>query len=168
LVLIGFLVWFSFRGAPPSPAAKKGEEVKEASPSSQSAPGPQAAAAASARDSATILRSQLEQVFSGIKEANQKKDLSQLLSYYSPNFAQLTQRAQNISKTWKIYDYPKMEFEIHEISRLVDNTAIARVTWEVEAQNISTHKSKNISKTYSIKFVQESGQWRIKSLDETR
>ena len=66
-------------------------------------------------DSSAKLESQLAQVLDGIKEANQKKDLPQLLSHYSPNFPHLQQRAQNISKTWKIYDYPKMDFEITEV-----------------------------------------------------
>jgi hypothetical protein len=87
------------------------------------------------------------------------------LSHYSPNFPQLPQRAQSISKIWKTYDYPKMEFEIKEVRLLADNTALVRVTWNVEVQNISTQKNKNVSKTYLIRFVRESGQWRIKALD---
>jgi hypothetical protein len=78
----------------------------------------------------------------------------------------LTQRAQSISKTWKIYDYPKMEFTITELKVMADDTVEARVTWEVEAKNISTQKSQNISKAYWIKFVRESGHWRIKALDQ--
>jgi hypothetical protein len=117
-------------------------------------------------DSTEILKSQLTQVLNGVKAANQKKDLSQLLSYYSPNFPQLTQRAQSISKAWKIYDYPKMDFEIKKVRLLSDQAAVALVTWEVEAQNISTLKNQNISKTYSMKFVRESGQWRITALDK--
>ncbi|HEY9074268.1 MAG TPA: hypothetical protein VIN67_09075, partial [Desulfobaccales bacterium] len=87
--------------------------------------------------------------------------------YYSPNFPQLPQRAQRISKDWKVYDYPEMEFEIKEVRLLADKTAVAKVIWNVEVQNISTRKIKNVSKTYQIRFVQESGQWRIKALDKT-
>ncbi len=119
------------------------------------------------KEPSTVLRAQLEQVLSGIKEAHQKKDLSQLLSHYSPNFPQLPQRAQSISKDWKVYDYPKMEFEIKMVRLLPDNSAEVKVTWNVEAQNISTKKIKNVSKSYLTKFVKESGQWRIKALDQT-
>lgn len=116
------------------------------------------------KDPTALLKSQLEQVLSGIKAANQEKDLSELLSYYSPGFPRLPQRAQTISKTWKIYEYPKMEFKIDEINRLADDTVSARVTWEVEARNISTQSSKSFSKTYLVTFGRESGQWRIKAL----
>jgi hypothetical protein len=163
-VLVGFLAWFFIGATPPS---STGEEAPQAqAQSGQNEPaGPQSGTGVPAELTA-ILKIQLEQVLAGIKEANQKKNLSQFLSHYSPNFPQLTQRSQSISKNWKIYDYPKMEFEIKEIRSSDDNTALARVTWDVEAQNISTLKRKNISKTYLIRFTKESGQWRIKALDE--
>ena len=106
----------------------------------------------------------MAQVLAGIREANQKKDLSQFLSHYSPNFPQLQQRVQQISKAWKIYDYPKMDFKITEIKLLANKMAQARVTWNVETQNITTLKNKIIVKTYVIKFSKESSQWRIISL----
>jgi len=167
-VIVLFLVWFSLRETPPPPISKKSEEAPPPqTKASQGEPTTPRVAATPTADSAATLKSQLAQVLSGIREANEKKDLSQLLSHYSPNFPQLTQRAQNISKTWKIYDYPKMEFEIRESKLLDDNTAVARVTWEVEAQNVSTQKRKNISKNYLLKFTKESGKWRINGLEET-
>ena len=116
-------------------------------------------------DAAAALQSQLTQVLTGIKEANQKKDLPQLLSHYSPNFPQLQQKAQNISKNWKTYDYLEMDFHLKEVRLLADQTAVARVTWNVETRNISTRKNKNVTKTYVIRFARESGQWRIRALD---
>ena len=117
-------------------------------------------------DSLPPLKSQLAQVLAGIGQANQKKDLTQLLSYYSPSFPRLQQRTQQISQNWKIYDYPKMDFAMTEVRLLADQTAVARVTWKVEAHTISTLKNRHISKTYLIKFAKESGQWRIKALDK--
>ncbi len=165
LALLGFLAWFFVRETPSPPTSNKGATVPQARVLSEpSAPAERQVPSVSAEASA-LLKNQLEQVIAEIKDANQKKDLSRLLSHYSANFPQLTQRAQSISKNWKIYDYPKMGFEIKEIKRLADDAALARVTWDVEAINISTRKSKNISKTYLIRFVRESGQWRINALD---
>ena len=165
LALLGFLVWFFVRETPSPLTSNKGETVPQAQVLSEpSAPADRQVPSVSAEANA-LLKNQLEQVIAEIKDANQKKDLSQLLSHYSANFPQLTQRAQSISKNWKIYDYPKMGFEIKEIKRLAADAALARVTWEVEAINISTLKSKNISKTYLIRFVRESDQWRIIALD---
>ncbi len=167
LALVGFLLWWHVQGSPFLTASPKGAEAPavQAQPAAGTAAGPLAAAKVPAAP-APVLKSQLEQVLAGIREANRKRDLSKLLSFYSPNFPQLTQRAQSISRTWKIYNYPKMDFEIQEIKLLHDNAAVARVTWQVEAQNISTMKQQNLSRTYLITFARESGQWRISALDK--
>ena len=168
LALLGFLVWFFVRETPSPLTSNQGETVPQTQVLSEpSAPADRQVPSVSA-DANALLKNQLEQVIAAIKDANQKKDLSQLLSHYSANFPQLTQRAQSISKNWKIYDYPKMALEIKEIKRLAADAALARVTWEVEAINISTQKSKKISKTYLIRFVRESDQWRIIALENAK
>jgi ketosteroid isomerase-like protein len=172
LVLVGLVGWFFLRGthgpsAPPSPDEKAAKAPEtQVQPGPNGSASPRAVAGVPAAEATAALRSQLEKVLTGIRAANQEKDLSQLLSHYSPNFPQLTQRAQSISKTWKIYDYPKMDFTITELKSITGDTVDARVTWDVEAKNISTQKSQNISKAYWIRFVKESGQWRIKALDQ--
>jgi hypothetical protein len=165
-VLIALLFWYFLKGTPYPPISPKGEEA----PPVQTQPSPKAppdyrAAPTAPEESTALLKGQLQQVISEIREANQKKDLSKLLSYYSPNFPGLTQRTQSISKVWKIYDYPKIEFDLEDIKLLPDNTVLARVKWDAEAKNISTQKSNNVSKTYLIRFGKESGQWRIKALE---
>jgi hypothetical protein len=169
VVLVGLIAWFFLKGtpfSPPSATGGKPAEVQvqnsETQPGKGLPPAPPAAVKVPAELTAP-LESQLAQVVAGIREANQKKDLSLLLSHYSPNFPQLQQRVQYISKTWKIYDYPKMEFKITDVRALSNRTAQARVTWNVEAQNITTLKTKTISKTYVIRFGREAKQWRIKS-----
>jgi len=166
IVLSALLIWFLLKGEPPTADSEKVAETSppqaQPSPSPPTVPPPAMASA----ETAPALQQQLEQVLAGIREANQKKDLSQLLSHYSPNFPQLTQRAQSISKTWKAYNYPKMDFDIKGVRLLAPDTATAQATWNVEAQNISTTKFQTISKSYLIKFVKESNQWRIVSLDK--
>ena len=169
LLLIGILVWVSYRGTSPS-TIKEGQETKpvQTQPQPTTLTSPQPQSAAPQTNPTALLRSQLEQVLAGIREANQKKDLPQLLSSYSSNFPQLTQRAQNISKAWKIYDYPRMDFEVHEVKLLSDNRANAQVTWQVEAKKINAPAVKTISNTYLINFVKESGQWRILSTERVK
>lgn len=165
-VLISSLCWYFIKGTLYSPISDKGEQAPQAQTQpSQKAPTDYRVAPTAPEESTALLKEQLQQVISEIREANQKKDLSKLLSYYSPNFPGLTQRTQNISKVWKIYDYPKIQFDIEDIRLLPDNTALARVKWDAEAKNISTQKSKNVSKSYLIRFGRESGQWRIKDLE---
>lgn len=168
LVVIGSLIWLSFREPPLPPTSKKGGVAGpvQAQPGAGAPENPLVAAAPPLADPKSELKTQLERVIAGIRDANQKKDLSQLLSHYSSNSPQLTQRAQNISKSWKVYDYPKMEFEMDEIKLVANHAATARVTWEVEAKNISTAKSRHLSETYRIRFVKESDQWRVQTLEK--
>ncbi len=112
-------------------------------------------------DPVASLEPLLIQVLNGIKENNQKKDLARLLSFYSPNFPQLDKRTKSITKSWKTYDYQKMDFKIHEINSLAEDTALAWVTWDVTTKNLATQQIKNISKTYQVTIVRESGQWHI-------
>jgi hypothetical protein len=167
LVLIGVLAWFFIMEPPWSSTSHKAETPPpvQAPPGGGSPAGPPVTSQTPV-DPMAQLKSQLAQVLDGIKVANQQKDLPQLLSHYSPNFPQLQQRTQQISKNWKIYDYPKMDFAMTGVRLLADQTAVARVTWEVEAHHTGTLKNKHISKTYLISFARESGQWRIKALDK--
>jgi hypothetical protein len=170
-VLLGFLAWFLLTGEPSSPESPKGATPPQVqapqgqSPPSAAPPAEPTVAAKAPEDAAAKLKSQLSLVLTGIKEANQKKDLPLLLSYYSPDFPQLQQRASTISKNWQAYDYLKMDFHLTEVRLLADQTAVARVTWDVETLAIGTRKKKIVAKTYLIKFARESGQWRIKALD---
>jgi hypothetical protein len=61
-----------------------------------------------------------------------------------------------------------MQFEIGEVKLSGDNNAVARVTWEVEVQNINTRKYKKLSRTYLTRFVKESGHWRLKALEKAK
>jgi ketosteroid isomerase-like protein len=165
VVLICLLTWPFMGRTAESPTDQKTDQVQQApARADQSQPATTQINSKVPMESTADLKSEIERVLTGIKEANQKKDLPQLLSYYSSNFPQLPQRAQSFSKNWKVYNYPKMEFEIKDIRLVAENNAVIKVTWNVEVQNISTKKSKDMSKTYLVRFIKESGQWRINAL----
>lgn len=165
-VLIGFLAWFLITATPYSSNSQKSETAPQVqSPPGASPTAEPPVASKAPVDAGAELQSQLAQVLTGIKEANQKKDLAQLLSHYSPTFPQLQQRVRTVSQNWKTYDYLNMDFHLTDVKLLGDKTAAARVTWNVETRTISTRKNKSIAKTYLIRFARESGQWRVKALD---
>jgi hypothetical protein len=165
IVIIGLLVWFFWEGSSSTSVSRHAKPIPpvKTSPAPSPTSGPKIVPP-SPPPATPTLKNQLSQVLNGIKQANQQKDLAKLLSYYSPNFPRLTNRAQKISKSWKTYNYPKMDFDISGVKRLNEDKASARVTWNVEAQYLGTQKSKNISETYMIKFVKESGHWRIEAM----
>lgn len=107
------------------------------------------------------LQQHLTRIFDGIREANQEKDLGRLVGFYSPKFPELSKKSQSIKQSWRLYDYQKMEFKVHETHLLAEDSAVAWVTWDVALKELPTSKIKNVSKTYKVSFIKESGQWYI-------
>ena len=158
---VGFIAYYSITGIPLFPPT--GETVSQPlakSSLSRLCPSPPRSPGGPS-DPVASLEPQLTEVLNGIKETNQKKDLARLLSFYSPNFPELGKRTKSITKSWKTYDYQKMAFKLHEINSLTEDTALAWVTWDVTTKSLTTQETKNISKTYQVTFVRESGQWHI-------
>lgn len=109
---------------------------------------------------------ELTAVLTKLEEANQKKDLQQLLSLYSPSFPDLPQKVQEISRSWATYDYLSLNFKLTEINFQTPDSASARVTWKIKTRNRQTQKIKDITKVYLVRFTCESGRWCIKSLEK--
>jgi hypothetical protein len=111
-----------------------------------------------------VLKTQLGKVLERLKEANQKKDLSQLLTLYSPAFPELPEKAQQIARSWVTCNYPKMEFLLQEVKPLPDGRVFARITWDIQVEDLQTKNSRDVTRTYLVWFVNESGGWRIQAL----
>ena len=173
-VLIAILLIWSFIWGWPWGTTIKQENVRppisQAPANLAAPPAPVSEAAppsgATAKPSAT-LKAELEGVLARLDEANEKKDLSQLLSVYDPAFPDLVRKTEEISRTWKIYDYRSIRFHIEEISSPSPNDALARVIWEVETKNRSTQKIRKFNITYQVRFTKALGQWRIKASART-
>ena len=159
VVLVILALWYFIWGWPLG-SAPEGQE--EAQPNISQAPAP----AATKDRSAVTLKEELEAVLARLAAANRNKDLPQLLSLYDPAFPDLQQKAEEISRTWKIYDYRSLRFRIEEIRSQSPGNASARVIWEAETRNRFTYKIKELTKTYQVWFTNDSGLWRIKSLEK--
>ena len=149
ILALWYFIWDWHQGAPPEgqEEAKLGISQTPATP-----PAP--------------LKAELEAVLARLAEANRKKDLPQLLSLYDPTYPDLQQKAEEISRTWKTYDYRSLRFRIEEIRSQSPGNASAKVIWEVETRNRFTHELKGVTKTYVVRFGNDSGQWRIRSLEK--
>jgi hypothetical protein len=110
------------------------------------------------------LKIQLEAVLGHIKEANQKKDLDRLLTFYSPTFPELSKRIRVIAHSWQSCNFPKMGFSIEEVKPLSDARVFVRVRWDIQVEDARTKNLKKMTKSYLVWFVNESGEWRIQAL----
>ena len=140
--------------APATPAAAPAAVVKTPPPPSTEAK-PSAA-----------LETELSAVLAKLAEANQKKDLQQLMNLYSPSFPDLQQKTQEISRSWAAYDYLNLSFKLTEIASPTPESASARVTWAAKTRQRQTREIKDTTKTYLVRFTRSSGQWRIQSLNK--
>lgn len=173
--LVGFgvlfallLVWYFIWGWPISGTPEGPEEVKPTVSAAPPAAVSEAATlpAAPAQPPAT-LKAELEAVLGKLAEANQRKDLPLLLSLYDPSFPDLSGKTEEISRTWAAFDYRRLKFRIDELKSPAPDRAIARVTWEAETMNRSSHEVKDLTKRYLVEFTKASGRWRLKSLEKT-
>jgi ketosteroid isomerase-like protein len=166
VVLVILSLWYFIWGWPLGSAPEGQEETKPTLSQTPATPArPPAPSSATAQPSAT-LKAEVEAVLAKLAEANRNKDLPQLLSLYDPTFPDLQQKAEEISRTWKVYDYRSLRFRIDEIRSQSPGNASAKVIWEAETRNRSTHEIKVLSKTYLVWLTNDSGQWRIRSLEK--
>lgn len=107
---------------------------------------------------------QLTQMLNRIREAQLNKDINLFLSSFSPNFPELEEKRQKVLKTWQLYDFIDMNYEIQDIQKHDNNTVSVRVYWRVEFKNQNTNEIKQIDKYYSISFSKEGDKWLIKDM----
>jgi len=172
LVLIIMAAVFYIWGWPGAPEEEAGPPPPIISQTPQTPTAPPAASvkvtpppAASIKPS-EVLKVELSDLLSRMEEANKKKDLHLWLSLYAPSFPGLPQKAKEISRTWKAYDYPSLHFRIEEVKSETPDNAFAKVTWEAETRNRATRETRKLTKTYLVWFIKDAGQWRINSLEK--
>lgn len=163
--LICYFIWGWPFATPECP-----EETKATSSQGLVAPETPSAPAFETPPQAVTAPATLEADLSGVLvklgQANQKKDLQQLLSLYSPSFPHLPQKAKEISRSWASYDYLSLNFDLTELNCPAPDVASARVTWKIKTRQRRTQKTKETTKVYLVSFTWESGQWRIRSLEK--
>jgi hypothetical protein len=170
VVAAAFLVWVMVRGIHAPPGSQDSTvtvSLSETQPNETSEIAtvpPVTGITSPVSDQAALLKTQVAQILDGVKEANQAKNLAQLLGLYSSTFPELPQKAQKISRSWETCTYPKMGFVIDEIKPLPDSRVFARVTWNIQVEDLQTKNLREVTRTYSVWFVNESGAWRIQAL----
>jgi hypothetical protein len=169
LLLAILLVWLIFSGWPKAPP-EQGEGITPlpqapAAPATPTPPLARVEPAAPAMPSPT-LKADLEAVLARVAKANREKDRSQLLGLYDPAFPDLSRKADEIARSWAIYDYRSLHFSVDEITSSSPHEASARVTWEVETQNRATKGVKRQTITYLVRFAKDGVHWRIKSSEK--
>jgi hypothetical protein len=148
---------------PPPPEISQTPQTPTAPPAASVQPSPPPAAGLKPSE---VLKIELTDLLSRMEEANKKKDLHLFLGLFARSFPDLPQKAQEISRTWKAYDYPSLHFRIEEVKSETPDNAFAKVIWEGQTRNRATRKTKPLSQTFLVWFSKDAGHWHISSLEK--
>ncbi len=156
IIIILLIVLFSRTSPPPAPPGPASQAVAPAAP----APAPAAPGEA--------LQDQLQKVLSTLRDAQLKKNITEFMSVYAPNFPNSDQKRQEVLKSWESYDYANLVFTVDKVQAIDAKNALAWVTWYMDVRNRSNQELSSVTQTYQARFVQEQGNWRIQELKEVQ
>ena len=144
IFLICYFIWGWPFATPEGPEETKPTPTQAlVAPVTPPAPALETPPPAGAVGPPATLEAELSGVLAKLEEANQKRDLQQLLSLYSPSFPDLPQKAQEISRSWASYDYLSLNFKLTEIKTPTPDSASALVTWKIKTRQRQTQKIKD-------------------------
>lgn len=103
-----------------------------------------------------------------IRKAQLEKDIELFLSAYSPSFPKIEEKREQTLRIWKTYDFLKIQFLIDDLKQKNARTFLAKVTWNVKAQNLASHEIKRSLKSYRVCFSKGSGQWLIQNIEKLK
>jgi hypothetical protein len=159
VIIILLIIIFSRPGAPPAPPAP--------TPPRAEAPAPTPAAPPPAAPAET-LQDQLQKVLSRLREAQLKKNITELMSVYSTTFPNYDQKRKDALTSWENYDFTNLVFTVDKVQALDANNALAWVTWYMDIRNRNNQELTSATQGYQVRFVQEMGDWRIRELKEVQ
>lgn len=168
ICLICLFIWGWPTAAPEGPEeARLTPSQTSTAPVTTPAPAPTTTVPPSAEvKPPASLEVELKEVLDRLEKANQKKDLQQLLSLYSPTFPDLPKKAQEISRSWASFDYLRLRYKLTDIESSTPDRASARVIWEIKTRHRQSREIKDTTKIYLVRFTCESGRWCIQSLEK--
>ncbi len=158
--------------APPAPKVFQEKALPsapaDAPPVSGSHAGGGSVATAETPLSNVVLKQQLAELLSQLREAQLKKDISQYSQAFSPGFPDFDKRRQKTLAVWDAYDYSSLEFELAEVKLLDPGHAFAQATWNLNIRQKATQAAKSESQAYKVWFSKDAGRWRISNLEMVR
>jgi hypothetical protein len=166
LVIILLILLFT-RGtttAPPPAPAPKVEAPATAPPAATATPAPPAAQPAATAEA--DLKEQLQKELSILREAQLRKDIVLFMSVYSRTYPELDDKRTSTLKAWEDFDFTNLVFTVDKIQSIDPDNAIAWVTWYMDTKNRQSQELSSNSQTFQVRFANELGKWRIRTLEE--
>lgn len=107
----------------------------------------------------------LLKLLNNIRDAHYKKDIHMFLQAYSPTFPQLEQKRDQALRSWRVYDFLDMQFQVTGVRQENEHTLVGLVNWTFKTLDRKNNTITTTSKAYDVKFTNESGRWLIQDIE---
>ncbi len=107
----------------------------------------------------------LLKLLNNIRDAHYKKDIHMFLQAYSPTFPQLEQKRDLTLRSWRVYDFLDMRFQVTGVRQENEHTLVGLVNWTFKTLDRKNNTITTTSKAYDVKFANESGRWLIQDIE---
>ncbi len=87
------------------------------------------------------------------------------LQAYSPTFPQLEQKRDLTLRSWRVYDFLDMRFQVTGVRQENEHTLVGLVNWTFKTLDRKNNTITTTSKAYDVKFANESGRWLIQDIE---
>ena len=162
IIIILLILLFSRTSPPPAPPAAAPQVAAPAPAPTPAVPAP--APVAPAAD----LKEELLGVLSTLREAQLKKNITEFMGVYSNTLPNYDQKRKDALEAWQNFDYATLVFTLDKVQAIDPNNALAWVTWYMDIRNLKNQELSSATQTYQVRFVKETGNWRIRELKEVQ
>ena len=84
----------------------------------------------------------LLKLLNNIRDAHYKKDIHMFLQAYSPSFPQLEQKRDLTLRSWRVYDFLDMRFQVTGVRQENEHTLVGLVNWTFKTLDRKTIPSR--------------------------
>ena len=99
----------------------------------------------------------LLKLLNNIRDAHYKKDIHMFLQAYSPTFPQLEQKRDQALRSWRVYDFLDMQFQVTGVRQENEHTLVGLVNWTFKTLDRKNNTITTTSKAYDVKFTKNQG-----------
>jgi hypothetical protein len=112
----------------------------------------------------------VEEFLNNFRSTQLQKELERYLAFYSPNFPDLQNKRETMSKFWANYDYIKLDYKILEIKPISENTLFVKVSWDARIKNKKNGTINKLTNAYNLTLKFEENNLliiKVKSIEST-
>lgn len=106
---------------------------------------------------------EINQLFSGVRQANLEENISEFMKYYASTFPDRADKQQKTLETWQKFDFLSLDFFVFDL-QVDGSSAQASLGWEIALLEKGASEPQLIETTNQVVLEQGGAGWQIVSL----